>query len=451
MARERLIIGVMSGTSVDAIDAALVRVRTPGGGRYGAEVVAHAEHLWPRRLRERLLAVMAPAESRTGEICELNFLVAREFAEAVEDVLAESGVKREKITAIASHGQTVCHLPVRQAKGKSLGMGDKKIGSTLQLGDVSVIAALTGIVTVGNFRPADIAAGGQGAPLVPWADDALLSDPRVTRCVQNIGGIANVTYLPPLTERKPSTWTFYTPVSVSTETFMVRPDLIAFDTGPGNMLIDAVVSLGTGGRMRFDRGGKLASKGNPDARLFRELRRHGYFERLPPKSTGREEFGEKFARKLIRTSKRGKVKLEDLVHTVTRLTAWSIVDAYLHFLPRLPEEVILCGGGAENPVLVRMLGEELGQLKNDFARSAAPRLRRIDEFGIPNKAKEAASFALLGAATLDGVSSNVPSVTGAVRPMVLGVVARPLAGGGGARMMGRRAATSQFRKMRGFK
>lgn len=203
-------------------------------------------------------------------------------------------------------------------------------------------------------------------------------------------------------------------------------EIVAFDTGPGNMLIDAWVGLATDGRERFDRGGRHAARGALDQVLLRELRGHPYFRQRPPKSTGREAFGAEFARGLYEKHAVGRgVKMDDLLHTATRLTAWSIADAYARFLPALPKEVILCGGGAQNPTLVRMLAEELARVQSDADEGTTIRLRQIDELGIPNKAKEAASFALLAAATLDGVPANLPSVTGAARGVVLGVIARP--------------------------
>jgi anhydro-N-acetylmuramic acid kinase len=428
-----LILGLMSGTSVDAIDAALVRIARKAD-RYTARVIAHHEHAWPRKLRTRLLAAMAPAQTTTQELCELHTLVAHEFAAAVEELLAATATPREKITALASHGQTVCHLPPPPAtplpRRRKLIIENPilKIGSTLQLGDPSTLATLTRIVTVANFRPADIALGGQGAPLVPFADDMLLAHPTKSRAIQNIGGIANVTFLPALTAREASTWTFYTPYSRSEKTFHLRPPVRAFDTGPGNMLIDALISLATDGRHRFDKNARLARQGALDLPLFRHLQHHPYFTRRPPKSTGREDFGVPFAQKLLAgfpqlgTHDSG---LRTFLHTATRLTAWSIADAYLHFLPQLPDEVILCGGGADNPLLVEMLAEELASLSSEQANIAAPKIRRIDDLGIPNKSKEAASFALLAAATLDGRPGNLPSVTGARRPAILGVVARP--------------------------
>jgi anhydro-N-acetylmuramic acid kinase len=341
---------------------------------------------------------MAPAKTTTQEICELNFLVACEFARAVEDLLRDEGLSAGRIAAVASHGQTVCHLPPKAFANRSPWKQELKTGSTLQLGSVSALAALTGILTIGDFRAADMAVGGQGAPLVPWADAALFSDPRVARCVQNIGGIANVTFLPP-----------------------AGGTVLAFDTGPGNMIIDELVRHATVGEQFFDRDGLIAVRGALCEALFDQLRRHRYFSRRPPKSTGREEFGVTFARKVLADGRSRKAPPADLIHTLTRLTAWSIADAYARHLPQLPAEVILCGGGADNPELVRMLSEELARVGGG---GTVPRLRRVDEFGIPNKAKEAASFALLGAATLDGVAGNLPAVTGASRPVVLGSVAQ---------------------------
>jgi anhydro-N-acetylmuramic acid kinase len=402
--KTRLIVGLMSGTSVDGIDAAVVKI-TGTTPRIAAKVLFHHERAWPAAIRRRILAVMAPAATTTQEICELNVLIAREFAHAASDCLARAGITAGRITALASHGQTICHLPPKAGAVPSgnwkLGTGNS-VPSTLQLGDPSVIATLTGIPTVGNFRPADMALGGQGAPLVPFADDLLLAHPQDTRCVQNIGGIANVTYLP----SRSGHWTLDTGHSP-----------LAFDTGPGNMLIDALMSLGTDSRKSFDRNGRLASRGTLHYPLFRSLQDDPYFSRKPPKSTGRERFGVQAAKTIRRQFPR--VSLQDLVCTATHLTAWSIADAYLQFLPELPREVILCGGGADNPTLVSLLQNYLAALRPPQPITLA----RIDDYGIPNKSKEAASFAILAAATLDGVPGNVPSVTGATRPVVLGVLA----------------------------
>lgn len=389
--RARLFIGLMSGTSADGIDAALVEIsgKLP---QVKARVLCHVAADWPADLRKRLLAVMAPAETTTQEICRLNILVAKGFAAATFKLLAKAGVKASDITAIGSHGQTVCHLPPPLDEA-----------STLQLGDTSVLFTLTGIPVVGNFRPADVAVGGQGAPLVPWTDAVLLTHSKLIRCTQNIGGIANVTYLPP----------------------GGRGEILAFDTGPGNMLMDALVALATDGRQTFDLSGRLAASGTLDLKLFRSLQAHPYFDRTPPKTTGREDFGVSLAKSLFTQTLRGKrgatrqKAICDLIHTVTYLTAWSIVDAYLRFLPAIPDEMILCGGGIQNLVLVRMIHDEWKRIHPDHG----PRICVIDDYGIPNKAKEAASFALLACATLSNIPANVPSVTGADRAVVLGEVA----------------------------
>jgi anhydro-N-acetylmuramic acid kinase len=254
-----------------------------------------------------------------------------------------------------------------------------------------------------------MALGGQGAPLVPWTDAMLLSHATRTRAVQNIGGIANVTYLPPLDSHGGNREVREPKPRISIRGSLERSRILAFDTGPGNMAIDAAVALVTDGKQRFDKDGRLAAKGTLDRAVFERLKSHPFFARKPPKSTGREDFGIAYVRALEIENR--KSKIENLLHTLTRLTAWSIANAYRRFLPTMPDEVILCGGGADNPVLVAMLRDELG----------VP-LLRIDDFGIPNKAKEAASFALLGAATLDGVCANLPSVTGASRPAVLGTI-----------------------------
>jgi len=414
----RIILGLMSGTSVDAIDVAVVRIRgtTP-------RLVPHTLHLqtyrWPAALRTRLLAAMAPARTTTQEICRLNTEVSWHFARAALQALRAAKIPPAKITALASHGQTLCHLPPEGSRGQGVegprGTAKNKssrndvslsafriqnsaFGSTLQLGDPSIIATLTGIPTIGNFRAADMALGGQGAPLVPWTDAILFQHQTKARCVQNIGGIANVTYLPPVASGRP---------------------IRAFDTGPGNMLIDAVVSLATNGHQTFDRGGAIAARGQIQPRLFHWLQARPYFDRPPPKSTGREEFGLALAQEVLARSHN--LRVQDCIATVTYLTAWSIADAYFNFLPGPPHEVILCGGGGANTTLVRMLHEQLHATAPEHPIPLTP----IDDLGIPNKAKEALSFALLGAATLDHAAANLPTVTGAARPTVLGVIAYP--------------------------
>ncbi len=387
--RNGLYIGLMSGTSVDGIDAALVRLRNTGGAPK-ASVLVHHQQAWPRELRKRLLAVMAPAKTATAEICELDMLTAREFAGTVNNILQKAGVDKSKIIAIGSHGQTICHLPPSP---------ERQSGSTLQIGDNTVIAALTGICTVGNFRPADMAVGGQGAPLVPLVDKLLLTHHRRTRCIQNLGGIANVTYLPPRGATQ---------------------EIMAFDTGPANMLMDAFVTLSTGGKMTYDQGGRLAAAGRVHRPLMHKLEAMSYFHLAPPKSTGRELFGERLARAMMKQFR--KVSCPDLVATALELTVWSITESYRQYLPQAPQEVILCGGGAENPVLVERLRTYLSVLQ-------CHQVGNISEYGIISQAKEALSFAVLAALTLQRHPGNIPAATGAQYPVVLGSVAAPGASG----------------------
>lgn len=379
--RRRLrVAGLMSGTSADGVDAAIVDI-----GPRGVHLVAFETFPHPPDLRQQIFKLFDPAQARVDDLCHLNFVLGEAFAAAVLRLARKSGVPPASIDLIGSHGQTVCHIP----EGRRFGR--RTVRSTLQIGEPAVIAERTGITTVADFRPRDIAAGGEGAPLVPFADFILFCDRRRTRAVQNIGGIANVTYLPAAGEAR---------------------DVLAFDTGPGNMLIDRAAFLATRGRARYDAGGRMAARGRASARLLAELLRHPYLARRPPKSTGREMFGVPFADAIWRRARRRGLAPLDIVATVTALTVHSIAGAYRRFLPAMPDEVILCGGGAENRTLVRWLREAL--------RPA--RVAPMDEFGLPARAKEAVSFAILAYAAAQGIANNVPSATGARRPVVLGKI-----------------------------
>jgi anhydro-N-acetylmuramic acid kinase len=265
------------------------------------------------------------------------------------------------------------------------------IRSTLQIGEPSVIAQRTGITTVADFRPRDMAVGGEGAPLVPYADSILYGHKRLNRAVQNIGGIANVTFLPGDCK---------------------QDDIIAFDTGPGNMIIDGVVRLMSEGKRHYDRGGRIAAQGTVDSKFLNEMLRHPFFRRRPPKSTGREEFGTDFAEKFFRRGTRKGLGDADIVATVTAFTARSIARAYRKFLPVMPDEMILCGGGVHNHTLIEMLHSELPEVK----------MLSTDDFGISVDAKEAVSFAILAWATIKGLTNNVPGATGAEGAVVLGKI-----------------------------
>ena len=396
--RVRRIIGLMSGTSCDGVDAAWVEVRGQGL-QMKVKFLAHRHHPYPKGLQRRLLAVMAPAETTTEELCELNALVGEAFGAAALEVMGQTCGCLPAADLIGSHGQTVCHLPPvlprRHRRTRDGSPGSRSTGSTLQLGDPAVIAARTGVPVVSNFREADVALGGQGAPLVPWTDYVLFRDPHRSRVIQNIGGIANLTYLP---------------------AGGAPEDVIAFDTGPGNMIIDELVRRMTGGRRSYDRDGRIASEGHVDRGWVRRWMKAPFFRKRPPKSCGREQFGAAFVDRTVTArdiSNRGK----DLVASATALTARTIADAYERFLPTGPEgpqidEVILCGGGAKNTTLSRALTVELRNIP----------VLNVDVLGIPGQAKEAVSFAMLAAACVDRVPANLPRVTGASRPAILGRV-----------------------------
>jgi anhydro-N-acetylmuramic acid kinase len=381
----RYFIGMMSGTSADGIDAVVARVWA-NSRQLKASIVTHLHRPFPAGLRDEILK--ASLHGSVSQICELNFALGEYFAKAALAVIGKAKLAPKLIAAIGSHGQTIHHLP------------NAIHPSTLQIGEPAVIAARTGILTVADFRVADMAAGGQGAPLVPYTDWALLTDPRRPRVVQNIGGIANLTLLLP---------------------GATLDQVIAFDTGPGNMVIDGVVSALTRGAKTYDANGAIAALGKCSANVLKELLRHPFLSRVPPKTTGREEFGEPFINEALKLARRARLSNKDTVATITAFTAESIADAYRRFVfPRLkPAErpllqIVLGGGGAKNRVLMRMLREK-----------TQCELLTHEHFGINNSAKEALAFAILAHETLRGRPSNVPSATGALRSVVLGKLAFP--------------------------
>jgi anhydro-N-acetylmuramic acid kinase len=373
-------VGLMSGTSADGVDAAVVEI-----DRGKVRLLAFDTFAYPAALRRQILDLCRPESARLDDICHYNFVLGEVFADAVIKLCSKSGISLSSIDLIGSHGQTIYHQP---SGGR---YGGRMIRSTLQIGESSVIAQRTGVTTVADFRPRDMAAGGEGAPLVPYADYVLFKHKRLTRAVQNIGGIANVTFLP---------------------AGSAQDDIIAFDTGPGNMVIDGIIQLISGGKKRCDMGGKTAAQGTVDKQLLGELLRHPFFRRRPPKSTGREEFGAAFAERIYRQAGRKGLADADIVATVTALTATSIAQAYRRFLPTMPEELILCGGGSHNRTLVEILHAEMPDVK----------MLSTDDFGISVDAKEAVSFAILAWATIKGMTNNVPVATGAKKPVILGKI-----------------------------
>jgi anhydro-N-acetylmuramic acid kinase len=384
-----LIVGLMSGTSLDGVDAALVEIEGEGVEDVRFRLVHWLTAPFDEARREAIHgAILAGSAER---LCGLDADLGEWLAEAATRVCEEAGVPRERVDAVGSHGQTVWHRPPS---------GGRR-GATLQLGDPATIAERTGIAVVADFRTRDMAAGGQGAPLVPWVDRLLFSLPDRARALQNIGGIGNVTWVPPRGSAEAS---------------------LAFDTGPGNALMDTAVEIATGGRMSFDRDGKLGAQGEVDETLLADLLRHPYFAAEPPKSTGREEFGRPFVERLIAaTAPEGDRDWLDLVATLTELTARSIADAYRRWIiPRGVEQVVLTGGGARNPTLVRRIRSLLDPLE----------VVGGEVLGVDPECKEAVAFAVLAWAHLRGIPANVPTATGARGPRVLGSFTPGVATGG---------------------
>ena len=370
----------MSGTSADGIDVAIVDI-TP----HRRKIVAYAMFPYPAAIHKAVLSLCDPQHSHVDDICHYNFLLGRLFAEALIKTCQKNRIPLKSIDTIGSHGQTIFHIPSgRKYRGEP-------IRSTLQIGEPSVIAEMTGITTVADFRPRDIACGGQGAPLVPFADYILFQHKRYHRALQNIGGISNVTFLPAGGQTK---------------------DIIAFDCGPGNMVIDAIVAMITKGKQNYDRNGAIGLRGQVSDKLLEKFVRHPFFRRRPPKTTGREAFGQDYSQTFYQAGVSMRLNPADIVATATSLTATTIADAYRQFLPAIPDQIILCGGGAKNRCLVKMLGEKMGGSK----------LMTTSDFGIDSDAKEAVSFAILAWAAIQGISNNVPSATGALRPAVLGKI-----------------------------
>ncbi|MFQ5667242.1 MAG: anhydro-N-acetylmuramic acid kinase [Candidatus Binatia bacterium] len=377
------VIGLMSGTSTDGTDAALVRLRLRAAD-YEVQNVRFRTYAFRRSMRRRLLAAAGGTRWRAAEFSQLNFAMGHVLADAALGIVKEAGVAADTVDLIGSHGHTIFHGPPGARRG---------MPSTWQIGEPAVIAARTGITTVADFRPADVAYGGQGAPLVPYVHWLLFRHPRRSRVINNIGGIAHPTFLP---------------AGGGVE------DVVAFDAGPGNMLIDAVTARLSDGRLQFDRDGKLGRTGHVDAVLLRDLMRHPFVRHPLPKSAGREQFGSEVVERVLVRARRRRLAKPDVVATVTAFTARALGDAYRRFL--LPrgriDEIYVCGGGRRNPTLMGLLRQELA-----FARVGA-----IDELGIDGDALEAVAFAVLAVETLRGRAANLPAVTGARGAAVLGKI-----------------------------
>ena len=378
----------MSGTSADGIDVALVDLaRAPDKTRL--KLLGHTSFPYPAEVRKAVLNNMNSTHASVAELARLNFLLGELYADAVVRSLRKLGAKAE---LIGCHGQTLYHQGTR---ARFLG---KNIAVTWQTGEGAVIAARTGVPVVSDFRPADMAVGGKGAPLVPYLDYLIYSDPLVGRIALNIGGIANVTAIP---------------------AGAVREDVIAFDTGPGNMIIDALADKLFA--RSYDRNGEIGASGQVNEKIVEKFLRRPFFRVRPPKTAGREEFGREFAREFLKelAATRSKSRKENAVATATALTARSIATAVERFV--LPfgnfSEMIASGGGTRNPTLMAWLANEACEL--------GLKLRTSDDFGIPSEAKEAVAFAVLAYETWNRRPSNMPSATGAKRLAVLGKISYP--------------------------
>jgi anhydro-N-acetylmuramic acid kinase len=374
------VVGLISGTSGDGVDAVLVEVMGTGL-QARLHLVAGLTLPFPAEDREELFRMFDPAAATVDRICRFNFRLGEIFGDAALAVIAKAGCVPGQVDLIGSAGQTIWHIPAPH-------------GATLQIAEPAVIAERTGLPVVADFRVADMAAGGHGAPLVPYFDLVVFRHPSRSRAVQNIGGIGNVTHLP----ARP-------PAGCGPE------DVLAFDTGPGNMVIDGIVASVTGGQQTFDRNGAMASRGRVDAGWLDELLTDPFLKEHPPKSTGREVYGRSFAGRLLEAARSRRLNPEDTVATVSALTADSIVRAYRDFLfPRgRLDEVILCGGGSYNEFLRRRIAEGLG----------LP-VSVCEDFGVDGKLKEAMAFALMASDSVAGLPTNVPGATGAAGPRVLG-------------------------------
>jgi anhydro-N-acetylmuramic acid kinase len=390
---EHFVIGLMSGTSLDGVDAALVRIVTSDAGELtSVELVARSSIAYSDPLRKLVLALCDPRTARIDDLTYVHFGLSEWYARAVAMVVKESGLPPSKIDAISMHGQTVWHAPQpRRFPGPD---GELRVTGTLQLGSPAVLRERTGIPVIADLRSRDMAAGGEGAPLAPYIDALLFGSRAEGRVVQNIGGIGNATVIPPAARREA---------------------IFAFDTGPGNMVIDGVVTAGTKGSEHYDMDGAYAADGRSDTGIIAELMKDPYFSRKPPKSTGREVYGAAFAAAFVQKAAALGLSFEDQVATATAFTAQSMADAYRDFvLPRTPiATVVVAGGGALNPTLLGMIQEKVPR---------GVRVTTAAALGVPDLAREAMAFAVLGHESLMGRPGNLPAVTGARAPVVLGSI-----------------------------
>lgn len=382
--KKKYVLGLMSGTSLDGVDVVLVEIND-NGTKTKINQVAFESFPFPNGLKKLLLENSTLNKGNVTDICRLNFLMSHIYVDAINYLCDKNKFPISKIDLIGSHGQTIHHLPVNKK------MYGYNVSSTLQIGDPAVIAKLTGIITVGDFRTGDIALGGQGAPLVPYFDYIMFHSNKLNRALLNIGGIANITVL---NKNGDSSKVF------------------AFDTGPGNMMIDYLTQNFF--KYEYDKDGRIASSGKINEELFKSLiKKDEYIESMPPKSTGREYYGKEFLSSLFKKYK--KIKYEDWIATVTEFTAYAVYRSYEKFIlnETIIDELFVSGGGAKNKFIMKRLQKYFGNRVS---------VKKVEQLGISSDAKEAICFAVLANETVTGNPSNIPRVTGAMKPTILGKI-----------------------------
>lgn len=380
----RLVVGLMSGTSADGVDAALCRI-TGHGTASKIEQLGFVFQPFSKEVRREVLRLASGANACAADFCKMNFLLGELYVQAVEALCAYAAIQPEQIDLIGSHGQTFWHIPLPE---NYLGHCFR---STFQLGEGSVLAQRFGCPVVTDFRVRDVAAGGLGAPLVPYSEFLIYRSETECVALQNIGGIGNITCLPPACKLE---------------------DVFAFDTGPGNMVMDAVYSELTGGEKAFDEGGAYAAGGTVHKKLLVKLMQDPYLFQKPPKTTGREYYGPSFVRKIMDFAHREHISGQDLMATVTDYTAQTIRYSVAHYFPRKPDKLIIGGGGSMNWTLVRAIAKALPEC----------RVMTNEALGFDSNAKEAVAFAVMANETIFAGHNNVPTVTGAENPVVMGKI-----------------------------
>ncbi len=376
-----IILGLMSGTSADGVDVAICDIKG-APGKLSAELLLGATSPYDPDMRRRILHCCDPIASSVAEIAALNVDLAEVFANAALETVRQAGMSAAQIDLIGSHGQTLWHNVTPTGE----------VSASLQIVEAAVLAERTGVTTIGNFRARDIAVGGQGAPLTSYVDWLLLRHPAHWRAIQNIGGMGNVTFLPPLADNSSAP--------------------IAFDTGPGNALLDIAAAEFSGGALTYDRDGQLARQGRVNEAWLDELLSHPYYAHNYPKSTGRETFGTAAALRLLDEAREHGLSQNEIIATLTALTATNIADAYQRFAPAAVREVILGGGGRHNPVIVGMLRELLAPAK----------VLAHEDVGMDSDYKEALVFAVLAHETWHGRAATLPALTGADKSSILGQI-----------------------------